>query len=466
MIEQKIKYSSNNCYFKGFLQNIINKSGIVGSVEQNDKEIILKLDDSNEEALQKFSELATKELPHSMFIEDITTQVVEGEINPSAIECPPCNIALCPKCLEDISNPASEHYLDDSLLCTHYSNKEPFYYQDSTAFSPHYSQEASILVCDASKIDEMFILTDDEKKLLFSIEKPTIKATIKSQEIKEFSGRNFIDIKAPYNTRSTLVAINAKDAEMPYLFFQGGDDLKVIKVQDNFSIIKADRVAKKLEPLHSNPVLNRFENMAKEANFSEAVGANLSTKGISFIVKNAVDTLEVIKFKEFNLQEVLTHMEQNEIRAKLLGNLQKQFSDIYEKLKSNDYNLFEALSVILNVKEIGFNGLSEKALEFRGNGGLKVDLNYDDSSVDYSSLLGSVISFKLAGADDYYIAYSIFEAFGDTAISTLNQLKKQFSIKEAIFMGDMFSNSVLYSRILSKYQLSTPYFSKTIPLDD
>jgi hypothetical protein len=401
-----------------------------------------------------------------MFIEDITTEIVDGTINPSEVVCEPCNIAPCPKCLDDISNPASEHYLDDSLVCTHYSNKEPYYDSDTTAFSPHYTKGSCILVCDASKIDEMFILTDDEKKLLFSIEKPTIKATIKSDEIKEFTARNFIDIKAPYNMRSTLVAINAKDAEMPYMFFQGGDDLKAIKVQDNFSIIRANRVAKKLENLKQNPTLNRFENLAKEANFSEAVGANLSTKGISFIVKNAVDTLEVIKFKEFNLQDVLEIMEQDEIRAKLLANLQNKFGEIYNNLESNNYNLFEALSVILDVKEIGFNGLSEKALEFRGNGGLKVDLNYNESSVDYSALLGSVISFKLAGADDYYIAYSIFEAFGDTAISTLNQLKKQFSVKEVIFMGDMFANSVLYSRILSKYQLSKPYFSKTIALDD
>ena len=465
MIKQIIKYSSNNEYFAGFLQNIINKSKILGSVEQKDGEIILKLDDSNEEALEKFSELSTKELPHSIFIEDIKTVVEDGEVTPSNFKSKPYNIALCPKCLEDISNPASPHYLDDSLVCTHYCN-EPYYDSDATSFSPHYSKGSSILVCDSSKIDEMFILTDDEKKLLFSIEKPTIKATIKSQEIKDFTNRNFIDIKAPYNTRSTLASINAKDAEMPYLFFQGGDDLKVIKVQENFSIIKATRVAKELEEINSNPTINRFENLAKEANFSEAVGANLSTKGISFIVKNAIECSEVIKFKEFNLQDTLESMRNDEIRAKLLKNLESKFGEIYERLNSNNYNLFEALSVILDVKEIGFNGLSEKALEFRGNGGLKIDLNYNNENVDYNALLGSVISFKLAGADDYYIAYSIFEAFGDTAISTLNQLKSQFSIKNIIMMGDMFANSVLYSRILSKYQISKPYFSKNIALDD
>ncbi|NPA27989.1 MAG: hydrogenase [Epsilonproteobacteria bacterium] len=466
MIRQKIKYISPNCYFAGFLQNIINKSGIKGEVEQKDKEIILKLDDSNEELLYKFSELSTKELPHSIFIEDIKTEVVDEEIGNNKIECPPCNISLCPKCLEDISNPASSHYLDDSLLCTHYSNKEPFYYSDTTNFSPHYSPGASILVCDASKIDELFILTNEEKKLLFSIEKPTIKATIKSEEIKELTNRNFIDIKAPYNTRSTLVAINAKDAQMPYLFFNGGDDLKIVKVQDSFSIIRANRVAKKLENLNSNPTLNRFENLAKEANYSEAVGANLSTKAISFIVKSSVDTIEPIRFSKFSLQETLEKMQKDEIRGKLLKNFEKKFEPILKELYSKEYDLFEALSIILEVNEIGFKGLSEKSLEFLGNGGLKIDLYFKDGNLDYSALLGSVMSFKLAGAENHYIAYSIFEAIGDMAISVLNQLKREFSIKNTIFMGDMFENSVLYSRILSKYQLSNPYFSKTIALDD
>jgi hypothetical protein len=32
-------------------------------------------------------------------------------------------------------------------------------------------------------------------------------------------------------------------------------------------------------------------------------------------------------------------------------------------------------------------------------------------------------------------------------------------------MGDLFANSVLFSRILSKFQISTPYFSDRIALD-
>jgi hydrogenase maturation factor HypF (carbamoyltransferase family) len=105
-------------------------------------------------------------------------------------------------------------------------------------------------------------------------------------------------------------------------------------------------------------------------------------------------------------------------------------------------------------------------LEFKGNGGLKIDMEFIGDEFNYSALVGSVISFKLAGADDFYIAYSIFEAFGDMAISTINQLKKKFRINNIVMMGDMFGNSVLYSRILSKYQLANPFFSKQFALDD
>lgn len=124
------------------------------------------------------------------------------------------------------------------------------------------------------------------------------------------------------------------------------------------------------------------------------------------------------------------------------------------------------IGTLLELKERNFNGVSDKGYEFRGNGGLKIDMNFNDKGFCYDDLIGSIISFKLAGVDTHYLAYSIFEAFGDMAINTLNQLKTKFKIENIIMMGDMFENSVLYSRILSKYQLSNPYFSKSIALDE
>ena len=156
----------------------------------------------------------------------------------------------------------------------------------------------------------------------------------------------------------------------------------------------------------------------------------------------------------------------NPIRNKLIINYANKFPEKYEILKYGDYDIFGTLCVILDIEEKNFENLSDKALEFNGNGGLKIDMNFKDAGFDYSSLIGSVISFKLADVDAHYLAYSVFEAYGDMVISTLNQLKTKFKIDNFVMMGDMFENSIIYSRILSKFQLSKPYFSKYIAFDD
>jgi hydrogenase maturation factor HypF (carbamoyltransferase family) len=273
-------------------------------------------------------------------------------------------------------------------------------------------------------------------------------------------------VKSPYNTKSTLVAINAKDADIPYLFFQDSGDLQVVVVQKNISIIRANRVAKEVEKLDEDRVVNRFLNILNETKFQDAIAAYLSTKGISFLVKKDKNCKKVLNFNEFNLQDTLAMMKSHESRSKLLTNFENKYKDIYNKLNETNYNLFETISVILDLKYNGFDSLSDKALEFRGNGGLKIDMFFDDNGVDYGALLGSIMSFRIAGAEDYFIAYSFFEALGDMAINTLNQLKKEFMTDNIVMMGDMFSNSVLYSRILSKYSLAKPYFSKITALDD
>jgi hydrogenase maturation factor HypF (carbamoyltransferase family) len=469
MIVQEIKYNSDNSYFAGFLQNIIKQSGINGSVEFENNIITLVLDDKDTKALERFSELSNKYLPHSFFIDKITTNSKEASINNKEFKSDMYNIAPCPKCLEDLTDPASPKYLDDNIVCKHYSNSVPFYDNDSTFFTPHYTDGCAVLIADASKIDELFIMTQKEKEVLFSIEKPTMKVTIASDEIKELTQKTYINVKAPYNVRSQLIALNAKDSEIPYIFFQDTSDLKLVKVQENNTIIRASRVAKQVKKLDVDTSINRFLNISNEAKFENlAIGANLSyTNGISFIVKTEVATKKAIQFQEFDLNEVLTQMKNDEIRAKLLENFSKKYENRIKILEENpSYNLFESLCVILDINKPSFESLSDKALEFRGNGGLKVDMNFEDDTFDYSSLLGSVMSFILAGAETHYIAYSIFEAYGDMTISILNQLKKTFRIDNIIMMGDMFENSVLYSRILSKYQLANPFFSKKFALDD
>jgi len=466
-IKQIINYNSDNTYFAGFLQTIINDSQINASVDQKNNKIKLLIDTTDEKKLECFNENLAKYLPHSIFLGEIETLNSDEKIVQSNFQSDDYNIAPCPKCLELIQDPSSQYYLDESLQCTHYNNKGKIY-QDFTIYSPHYSKNSAVLVTNSEKIDELFILTDDEIKALFSIEKPTIKATIKDETLKNLTGKNYIFIKAPYNNRSLLASTNAKESGVDYLFFDDSDDLKVIVIQQNKTIIKASRIAKELEALNDDSVLNRFLNISKEAGFNQsAIGANLSLDGISFIVSNEVGIKEVIQFQEFNLDTMLEQFKVDSKRVKLLENFSKKYPNIVEEFENNSkLNLFETIAAILELKEKDFEAVCDKGYEFRGNGGLKIDTNFNEDGFDYSGFIGSIISFKLAGVEEHYLAYSIFEALADMSITTLNQLKEKFKIQNILMMGDMFENSVLYSRILSKFQLSNPYFSKDIALNE
>jgi len=151
---------------------------------------------------------------------------------------------------------------------------------------------------------------------------------------------------------------------------------------------------------------------------------------------------------------------------RLLENFTGSFPEAAGRLSETTPNdLFEAIAVVMGLEEKGFEALSDLSLEFHGNGGLKIDMNFGDEGFDYAAMLGSIMSFRLAGVEPHYLAYSIFEAFGDMTVSVLGQLKREFKIDSFLLMGDLFENSVLFSRILSKFQISKPYFSPRIALD-
>jgi hypothetical protein len=466
---QTIKYNSTNSYFTGFLQAVVDESGIVGSVEQDKDTITLKLEYNNEhDNLTEFNEFATKYIPHSIFLDTIETKFDDISITPTNFKSKDYNISPCAKCIEMLNDPSSEYYLDESLKCNHYSNDAKEEYSDNTIFSPHYSEGSTLLVTDANSVGELFIVTEDEIKALFSIEKPTLKVTIQDEILKNITGKKYINIKSPYNTRSILASINAKESGVNYLFFHHECDLDVVVVQKNISIIKASRVASELEELNSDSVVNRFLNIKKEVGFTKAtVGSYLSTKGISFIVSNEVDTKKVIEFDDFDYTSVLHSFQHSPQRMKLYQNFLEKYQQSMEKLDaSQNPDLWFVISKILEIEGDDFESICDKSYEFHGNGGLKIDMNFSENGFSYDDLIGSLMSFRLAGAETHYIAYSLFEALGDMAITVMNQLKTKFKCEHFIMMGDMFGNSVLYSRILSKFQLSNPYFSKSFALDD
>ncbi|WP_292663200.1 hydrogenase [Nitratifractor sp.] len=469
-IVQTIRFKIEHKYFAGFLQAAIDESGVKGSVEQNGKTITLILSEEDPKALERFSTYTQKYLPHSIFLGEIRTERADTQPKAERFRSPVYALAPCPRCLEEITDPASERFLDDTVVCTHYANDEVYEDQDSTYFSPHFNGNDTVLLCDTSKVRELFLVTDEEINALFSIEKPTLKVTVKDPELQTLTGKKFLRLKAPYNVKSVLAALNAKESGITTLFFDERDgEPDAVLVQEHLHMIYDNRISASLEPLHEDPVLNRFLNVRKEAGVSEAIGAYLSRRhGVSFPVANDIGVKKAILFHPFSLGKTIAQMQSDSRRKRLLENFSERFPETAQKLnESSDesIDLFTTIALILGLDDPGFEALSDKALEFHGNGGLKIDMQFKEGDFDYAAMIGSIMSFRLAGTDPHYLAYSIFEAYGDMVVSVLGQLKRQFKIDSFLLMGDLFANSVLFSRILSKFQISQPYFSNRIALD-
>ncbi|WP_353661407.1 hydrogenase [Hydrogenimonas sp. SS33] len=467
-ILQKIEYRIEHKYFAGFLQYAIDESGVEGAVTQKRGAVLLALSEEDPKALERFSAYTQKYLPHSIFMGEIKTGRKVAKVPQERFHSPAYPIAPCPLCIEEITDPASDRYLDDTVRCTHYANDEVYEDVDPTYFSPHYNGNDTVLLCDATKVRELFLVTDEEIKALFSIEKPTLKVTVNDAQLREITGKKFLRVKAPYNVKSVLAALNAKESGINTLFFnERPNEPFVVLVQEHLHMVRDNRISAALQPLHPDPALNRFLNVAEEAGASQAIGAYLSrSRGISFPVLTDRGAKKVIDFPTFDLREVIDGMMQDDTRRRLLENFTKTFPhEAHALSEAMEGDLFEAICVVMGLKERSFEALSDLSLEFHGNGGLKIDMNFKEEGFDYAAMLGSIMSFRIAGAEPHYLAYSIFEAFGDMAVSVLGQIKREFKIDTFLLMGDLFENSVLFSRILSKFQISKPYFSSRIALD-
>jgi hypothetical protein len=467
-IIQNIEFKSENRYFAGFLQNAIDSSGIEGSVEFHNGTVTLTLEDRDSEKLESFIHFTQKYLPHSIFIGEIET--AQDTLSPnkkSRFQSPPYPIAPCPICLEELSSPESDKYLDDTISCLHYSNVEASLYEDNTIFSPNYNSNDTVLLTDSSKIEKLFYINDNEMKALFSIEKPSLLLPIRDEELKSIIGKEFIRVKTPYSIRSALVAINARDSGIDTLFFDENEyEPKVVVVNEYLSMVYDNRVSTKLKSLHSDSIINRFLNIKAETAFDTVIGVNLSRKGISFIVSNKTATKKVIEFKKFDIKELLDEMKRSDVRAKLLSNFGKRYPNLIESLeRRDDCDIFETISIVLGIDEVGFEAIGLKSLKFSGDSSLKVDMNFNDDGFDYSSMIGSIMSFRLAGVDTHHLSYSILEAYGDMTISVLNQLKSRFKIENFILFGDMFADSTIFKRVLSRFTISKPYISRAVALD-
>ncbi len=134
------------------------------------------------------------------------------------------------------------------------------------------------------------------------------------------------------------------------------------------------------------------------------------------------------------------------------------------RLEAQRFDLFEAVSIVLELECHGYRGVVREALKFVGKGGLQIDTKVSDNRFDHTAFLASIISYKLAGVENTLLCYSIFESFGDYFSELLQEIQSKTKAHEVALCGKYFANASLFSRMMRNLKQTPPLLPLNMPI--
>ncbi len=249
----------------------------------------------------------------------------------------------------------------------------------------------------------------------------------------------------------------------------------VIDKRDRFKKIPASEVLiEKDEPLEYEGAV-RFDGfkasmlsvLSEHKKLNEkAVGVVFDDR-LHFLYYNQKELIDVVSAKPFDVDNLFRELSSlREGSDRLVANFKKSFPKLYDRLEklSGEYELFEVVAILLELEDESFDGISAKALEFMGKGGVQIDTRVEDNRFDEYAFLASIISYKLTKADEGLLCYSIYESLGDFIADIVVKLFDKTKAKTPTLSGKNFANPALFARIERNLKHYNPILNKEYPI--
>jgi len=410
------------------------------------------------------------------------------------------------------------------------------------------SKESILMITSANALNRHLMMVTQEFNALLSIERPILRVSTKSDELKEIYGSSSL-VKYPDEGMSILLARELLNLGLEYIAYEACDssaeadflvdfdipisfqkDTKLFINQDTKFFISGERivfpmvverefdivsVAHDLSAVKHNGVtiidnMDRFDEIktrgvnilegegydsghANERSFEQWRGSMLSVlaehhhigqkaigihfdNSLYFLYYNGKEVINVVPPNPFEADSMFDHIAKlREGSDRLVENYKRHFPKIVERINrgsespdsdnnNDENNLFTITAIMLELKEESFEGISSKALEFMGKGGIQIDTHIQDNRFDNYAFLASVMSYKIAGVEAELICYSIFESFGDYVSEIVSQLTEKTRAKSIAFTGETFANQALFARIERHMGRKRLLFPQNLPI--
>ncbi len=331
----------------------------------------------------------------------------------------------------------------------------------------------SVIFSDLSSVLSCTKLPLEDAKYLASLEKPCVKAPLKSVFKDTFKNDEII-AQLPYDPILNLLCHILQDEGIEFVFIHANDPQEaLLHYEALFKTPKRLITPAKKFVLENNlstfPFKDELEFLSTTPN---SIVLYFSFKRPTRLLLHANGSLKTLLSVSFDFNQIFNTLKQDEKASRMLQNYATKFPDFYARIAElSKYNLgganlldfFRILGFVLGYSEnFHSHSVISLAKECLRPKGPRIDYKIlkDDSlkmALNFSKIMHSAMSFRLAGVENEILSLGILDSLAEFLGNFIWDNAQNFSVQEVTIAGDFFGEKVFLD-------LFARYFPKTLTL--
>lgn len=331
----------------------------------------------------------------------------------------------------------------------------------------------SVIFSDLSSVLSCTKLPLEDAKYLASLEKPSIKASLKSVFKDTFKNDEII-AQLPFDPILNLLCRILQDEGIEFVFTHANNSQEaLLHYETLFKTPKRLITPTKKFVLENNLSALAFKDeleFLKETPHS--IVLYFSFKRPTRLLLHANGSLKTLLSVNFDFNQSFNLLKQDEKASRMLKNYETKFPNFYERiLELSKYQLggtnlldfFQILGFVLGYSEdFCAQSVISLAKECLRPKGPRIDYKIlkDDSfkmALNFSKVMHSAMSFRLAGVENEILSLGILDSLAEFLGNFIWDNAQNFSVQEVTIAGDFFGEKVFLD-------LFVQYFPKTLTL--
>ncbi|NHA47061.1 protein hydE [Helicobacter pylori] len=331
----------------------------------------------------------------------------------------------------------------------------------------------SVIFSDLSSVLSCTKLPLEDAKYLASLEKPSIKAPLKSVFKDTFKNDEII-AQLPYDPILNLLCHILQDEGIEFVFIHANNPQEaLLHYEALFKTPKRLIAPAKNFVLENNLSAIAFKDELEFLSTTRnSIVLYFSFKHPTRLLLHANGSLKTLLSVSFDFNQIFNTLKQDEKASRMLQNYATKFPDFYARIvELSKYNLgganlldfFRILGFVLGYSEdFCAQSVISLAKECLRPKGPRIDYKIlkDDSlkmALNFSKIMHSAMSFRLAGVENEILSLGILDSLAEFLGNFIWDNAQNFSVQEVTIAGDFFGEKVFLD-------LFVRYFPKTLAL--